>query len=280
LYEFYYERLREEITYGGHIGVPEYMMLLEEMEEENMKPWEKRMMSEIKELRLIDEDIKALNIKLKSREREVVLPEWFMDPRLKQEAYQLLMFAEKYRTVEIEDTYLIPVPLYRGPDFDERLREAMDVDAMIEADNEALKEFANNRIALPARDLSKKDNDLISKMNLLAKAVEVEEPPVFGIDINEEYIVEEMLRANLPSEKRILVDEMYKILMFNNRDPETYTISFWSEYFNISPATIRNVVNYMAFPICDQKTKRVTRVLYFQDTELAQNTDLLENLDR
>ena len=124
------------------------------------------------------------------------------------------MFAEKYRTVEIEDTYLIPVPLYRGPDFDERLREAMDVDAMIEADNDALKEFANNRIALPARDLSKKDNDLISKMNLLAKAVEVEEPPVFGIDINEEYIVEEMLRANLPTEKRILVDEMYKILMF------------------------------------------------------------------
>jgi hypothetical protein len=104
---------------------------------------------------------------------------------------------------------------------------------------------------LPARDLSKKDNDLISKMNLLAKAVEVDEPPIFGIDINEEYIIEESLRANLPTEKRILVDEMYKILMFNHRDPETFTISFWSEYFNISPATIRNIVNYMAYPICD-----------------------------
>jgi hypothetical protein len=32
-----------------------------------MKPWERRMMSEIKELRLIDEDIKALNVKLMSR---------------------------------------------------------------------------------------------------------------------------------------------------------------------------------------------------------------------
>lgn len=88
-------------------------------------------------------------------------------------------------------------------------------------------------------------------MNLLAKAVEVDEPPLFGTDINEEYVIEETLRHNLPSEKRILVDEMYKILAFNNSDPETYTITFWSEYFNISPATIRNIVNYMAYPIFD-----------------------------
>lgn len=53
-------------------------------------------------------------------------------------------------------------------------------------------------------------------MNLLAKAVEVDEPPVFGVDLNEEYEIEETLRHNLPSEKRILVDEMYKILYMNN----------------------------------------------------------------
>lgn len=117
-------------------------------------------------------------------------------------------------------------------------------------------------------------------MNLLAKAIEVDEPPVFGVDLNEEYEVEETLRHNLPSEKRILVDEMYKILYMNNQDPETYTISFWSEYFNISPATIRNVVNYMAYPIIDPKTKKVVSVLFFKDTELVQQTNLLENLDR
>jgi hypothetical protein len=134
---------------------------------------------------------------------------------------------------------------------------------MIERDNQQLKEMANNRIPLPARDLTKKDDDLISKMNLLAKAVEVDEPPVFGIDINEEYMVEDILRSALPTEKRILVDEIYKILFFNNRDPETFTISFWSDYFSIAPATIRNVVNYMAYPIVDQKTKKVVQVLYF-----------------
>ena len=129
-------------------------------------------------------------------------------------------------------------------------------------------QMANQRIAIPKRDLTQKDGDLISKMNMLAKAVEVEEPPVFGQDINEEYIIEESLRQGLPTDKRILVDEMYKILKFNNRDPETYTISFWSDYFKMSPATVRNVVNYMAYPICDQKTKRVKQILYFQDTEL------------
>jgi len=100
-------------------------------------------------------------------------------------------------------------------------------------------------------------------MNLLAKAVEVDEPPVFGIDVNEEYMVEDILRSALPTEKRILVDEIYKILYYNNQNPEIYTISFWSDYFNIAPATIRNVVNYMAYPIVDQKTKKVINVLYF-----------------
>ena len=118
-------------------------------------------------------------------------------------------------------------------------------------------------------------------MNLLAKAVEVDEEPVFGVDINEEYIIEESLRHGLPTDKRILVDEIFKILYFNNIDPEIYTISFWSDYFKISPATVRNVVNYMAYPIVDDKTKKVKMVLYFKDTELAKSSSkLLDGLDR
>ena len=64
-------------------------------------------------------------------------------------------------------------------------------------------------------------------------------------------------------EKRILVDEIFKILYFNNQDPETFTISFWADYFNIDPATIRNVVNYMAYPVIDPQTKNVKNILYF-----------------
>jgi hypothetical protein len=240
------------------------------MDEDKMKSWERRMMAEVGQLRLIQEDVSALRVHLQERTRDIVLPHWITDPQLKAEATQLLIFAEKYETVDILQTRLIPTPLYRGPDFDERLREEVDVDLMIEEENQMLKDMANMRKALPAKDLTKKDGDLISKMNLLAKVVEVDGPPLFGHDVNEEYVIEEQLRAGLPSEKRILVDEMYKILAFNNQDPETYTISFWSDYFNISPASLRNIVNYMAYPVMDPVTKKVTQVLYFQDTE-AQN---------
>jgi len=108
-------------------------------------------------------------------------------------------------------------------------------------------------------------------MNLLAKAVEVEEVPMFGVDINKEYMIEEELRRNLPSDQRILVDELYKILYMNNKDPETYTVSFWADYFKIPPAVVRNIVNYMAFPIIDQQTKKIQEILFFQDTELAKS---------
>ena len=81
-------------------------------------------------------------------------------------------------------------------------------------------------------------------------------------------MVEDTLRASLPTEKRILVDEIYKILYFNNGDPETYTISFWSDHFNIPPAAMRNILNYVAYPLTDPETKQVLRILYFIDSEL------------
>ena len=78
-------------------------------------------------------------------------------------------------------------------------------------------------------------------MSQVARAVEVDEAPVFGVDINEEYTIDEHFRENLPTEKRILVDEMYKILYFNNKDPETYTVSFWADYFNIQKGSAPSV---------------------------------------
>lgn len=84
------------------------------------------------------------------------------------------------------------------------------------------------------------------------------------------------MRASLPTEKRILTDEIYKILYFNNADPETYTVSFWAEHFKISPAALRNIVNYVAYPLTDPDTKQVTKVLYFIDSELQkQQQELL-----
>ena len=90
---------------------------------------------------------------------------------MREEAFQMLTYAEKYQTVDLRDTPLIPTPRERGPDFDERLREIIDIDAHIEASEDELKAYADQRLPLPAKDLNKKDTDLLSKMNLLAQAV-------------------------------------------------------------------------------------------------------------
>lgn len=96
-------------------------------------------------------------------------------------------------------------------------------------------------------------------------------------------MIEETLRKELPTEKRILIDEVYKLLLFNNEDPQTYNIQFWADYFKISPASIRNIVNYVAYPLTDPTTKQVTKILYFIDSDLlqkAQQNLLPENLTR
>lgn len=143
LHSFYVDKIGEEVSKGGHIGMYEYLTLLEVMDEENMRDWEKRLMAEIRELRLINDDIRALQEHLRVKKKEVRIPDWIRDPQLRQEYYQMMVYCEKYETVDIRDTLLLPTPATRGPDFDERLREVLDVDQMIAADNEQLKLIAN-----------------------------------------------------------------------------------------------------------------------------------------
>lgn len=82
----------------------------------------------------------------------------------------------------------MPIPAYRGPDFEERLRLSMDIDAMIEDSNQELKNYANKRIPLPGKSLSEKDEDLLKKVSLIATAVKVEGPPLVAVDVSVETI--------------------------------------------------------------------------------------------
>ena len=60
VYKLYFDKIRDEVLHGGHVGLNEYLMQLEVMDEDKRKDWEKRMWSEIQELRMINDDIKAL----------------------------------------------------------------------------------------------------------------------------------------------------------------------------------------------------------------------------
>lgn len=107
-----------------------------------------------------------------------------MDPRQREEMFQLLTYSVKYNTFDIRDTMLIPTPGQREANFDERLREAMDVDALVAESNQELKDYANKRIPLPKKDLDEKDNDLLSKVHLMAQAVQVDEAPKYAVDVS------------------------------------------------------------------------------------------------
>ena len=154
VYAMYEKKLSEEINYGGHVNLQNYMMTLEVMDDDKRKDWERRLMSEITELRMIDSDVKALRTHLNEKEPAITIPEWIMDPQIREEARQLLTYAQKYQTIDIRDTPFIPTPREKGPDFDERLREIIDIDAHIEESHDELKAYANSRLPLPAKDLN------------------------------------------------------------------------------------------------------------------------------
>ena len=81
VFMLYREKLEHEVLYGGHISLREYMMTLEAMDDENRKDWEKRLWSEITELRMINADVKALQQAILEKDPEIVIPAFIEDPR-------------------------------------------------------------------------------------------------------------------------------------------------------------------------------------------------------
>lgn len=53
VFRLYEDKLRDEVLHGGHIGMHEYLIQLEVMDDANRKDWERRLWSEMTELRLI-----------------------------------------------------------------------------------------------------------------------------------------------------------------------------------------------------------------------------------
>ena len=47
VFALYQDLLTNEIVNGGHVGLPEYLMILEAMDDSNRKDWERRLISEI-----------------------------------------------------------------------------------------------------------------------------------------------------------------------------------------------------------------------------------------
>jgi hypothetical protein len=80
VFHMYSKQMADEITTGGHANLTGYLMTLFVMKEDVMKPWERRMMDEIKQLRMIEEDIEAIRLLIAEQDEKVVVPYFIQDP--------------------------------------------------------------------------------------------------------------------------------------------------------------------------------------------------------
>jgi hypothetical protein len=122
---------------------------------------------------------------------------------------------------------------------------------------------------------------LVRQINIVSQAVKVESPHKHQIGKYEmplDYIEEGML-GQTPTDGRILIEEYYKVLYLNNEDPETYNFSYWEKYFGVSKITLRNIFNYIFFPIPDEKNpSEVGKILYFKDIEFEKKRKMIAEM--
>ncbi len=85
--------------------------------------------------------------------------------------------------------------------------------------------------------------------------------------------------GNTPTKGRILIEEYYKVLYLNNEDFEKYNFSYWQNYFGVEKSTLRNIFNYIFFPLPDEKNpSEVRKILYFKDFEFEKRRKMIADM--
>lgn len=284
IYQTYHSKISDYLLRNNYADFQDYFNQLKVMDKEKLMPWEKSFMDELTELNGIKEDIETLRAKkYVEDENSIEVDEWIRTPEVREYVMKEVAYMKKYQTINILDTILIPTPPATGPSFEERLRLSTGgkIDDFIEEERVAFKKLADSRTPSPITDVNIKDDNLIKKLNILAQVIIVEKPPVIGTSEEELYTsLSEGMYGDISQDHRILRDEIYKVLVLNNKDPQLYSIQFWSKHFKIEPAAIRNIFNYVAFPVVDPQTKAVVKILYFIDYDFITNAQKLTDITR
>lgn len=134
---------------------------------------------------------------------------------------------------------------------------------------------------ISAKSLTEKDTDLIEKINIILPAVKIDNQIELGIrdpNLPLDYL-EEHVMGQLPTDHRILIEEYYKVLYLNNKDKDKYNFDYWLDLFKVEPQTLRNIFNYVYFPIPSMdKPEEIDKVLYFQDPVYEKRRKLLDKM--
>jgi hypothetical protein len=88
---------------------------------------EKKMIEEMKQLDMINEEIAALEYNANLDTNEVIFP-FPMEGKFREEYIQTYLYYKRYKFVKLEDTVVIPPNLEEDDTFDNRLKNIKDVD--------------------------------------------------------------------------------------------------------------------------------------------------------
>jgi len=88
---------------------------------------ENKMIEEMKQLDLINEEIAALEQNVNLESNEIIFP-FPMEGKFREEYIRNYLYFRKFRFVNIEDTLIIPPNIDGDDTFDNRLKNLKDVD--------------------------------------------------------------------------------------------------------------------------------------------------------
>mmetsp|Transcript_28401 Transcript_28401/g.32841 ORF Transcript_28401/g.32841 Transcript_28401/m.32841 type:complete len:593 (+) Transcript_28401:24-1802(+) len=266
-----HEEFIEQKINQGYASLDLVLENIETKPEENLSDQEKVLLKDLQELRRVNQDyaelIKLNKIRVFKKQRELHMPIFVQNhPRLKQ------AWTEKWEQIvansfEFRESIFVPdnSQSYESK-LDKILQEqrAMDLQELINQSQAEYKEIIGGNEPLRRKDPNKKDDNLLKKLSVLTGAMnQIPETKRRVRTKDLDKFQSPVGRLEKPEESRILLDELTKVLYLNNSDPKKYNLTFWAEHFNIEPQKLRNIFNFVSYPIAGTNEKELGRVIRF-----------------
>lgn len=283
--------LKQAIEDWGWSDKKTYLYAIFDKEEENLTFGEKLIKKEYEELEHMRKELDVLtraNLLIKGEKKPITF-----DVPISKELSEIIDGLNdhimKFKHFKLEDTYIIPAPEkpYDPNYLIKKLRKNkhFDIDEWIEKDNIEYNRIINSGLAIEREDPNNKSPESARKYEIVGREVE-RLPPVNHSNIPNPGAVpldeiEESYIGHLPAEQRIHVNEYYKTLFLNEEDPKKYNFKYWKEYYGVDSITLRNIFNYVYFPVQDfENAGQLNRIIYFRDVEYEERREMITKMSQ
>ncbi|KAM3141918.1 hypothetical protein pb186bvf_006004 [Paramecium bursaria] len=245
-------------------GAPNFEAILETLEKQDpktMSPEDLEVYNHYQELVKINNDYHNLlelnKIKVEKEQKNIPMPEFVAQHEILSKLWQQKVEQAIKYSFDFSESILMPRNSYESQLDQVLAKQARhDIQSLIEESENEIKSKFEGEMSI--YDRVNKNDQLVKQVGILGEAMhQVDQLPLetqkqqlekkFGDD-NESFYKSQ--------EGRILLIELPRLLFLNNKDPKTYNLQFWAEHFNIEPQKLRNIFNYIAYPLENNKILR------------------------